>query len=168
MSAIQMILHASHICADVERDIDSIFDAMVSEIGELAEEKRIANGKSYKAPGPDGMDGETIDVLAATVDMIDRLTNNATEQYVIDKLRPKLRKWLVKTGTNIPDDDPYFGTSITTFEDLEFSFGENGYDIVKYQTSYRIHKCGSCAYQTVHTIAEAQIVLDCIKQFGLS
>ena len=132
MSLTQLILHASVLCADKDRGIESVWDAVVSEIGECAEEKRIVRGFSYKEPGPDGVIGETADVMAAITDFMHVVLPNCTEDKIIDIIRPKLLKWLVNTGTVIPDNDEYFGTFIRpTFGELSHSLSTLGFTVTE-------------------------------------
>lgn len=53
-----------------DRTINSIFNHMMSEVGELGIEINIVEGQSYKAPGSDGILGESIDVVLSAVDLM--------------------------------------------------------------------------------------------------
>jgi NTP pyrophosphatase (non-canonical NTP hydrolase) len=79
------------------RSLYSIGAHMQSEMGEVAEEIAIANGDSYKSPGPDGIDGEAIDLILAGLDLL--YVNRGRTLYedeLITIAQPKLAKWLEK------------------------------------------------------------------------
>lgn len=85
---------------DNGRTRQSVLAAVMSEVGELAEEVNISEGMSYKTPGPDGVFGEAIDVIAATADLIYVDNPNITPEEVHEQLLRKLDKWLMKTTEN--------------------------------------------------------------------
>lgn len=78
------------------RNLDSVFKALVSEVGETAVEIDIANGQSYKAPGPDGVVGEAVDAILAALDLIYKAQPNITEEEILRIAQPKLDKWIYK------------------------------------------------------------------------
>ena len=53
-----------------QRTRNSIYNHMMSEIGELGIEINIVEGQSYKTPGADGIVGESIDVILSAIDFI--------------------------------------------------------------------------------------------------
>jgi hypothetical protein len=53
-----------------QRTRNSIFNHMMSEIGELGIEVNIVEGQSYKQPGSDGVIGEAIDIMLSAIDFI--------------------------------------------------------------------------------------------------
>lgn len=55
---------------DNGRNADDILDYALTELGELAEEIVIANGRSYKPAGKDGVSGEAIDLTLCLVDLL--------------------------------------------------------------------------------------------------
>lgn len=80
-----------------DRTIQDILNHAMTELGELALEVQIAEGKSYKQPGKDGVVGEALDVIACMVDIIyTHYGVLATEEYMISLMKPKLDKWQEK------------------------------------------------------------------------
>lgn len=77
-----------------ERDPNSVLNHVMSEIGEVAIEVNIANGQSYKTPGPDGVIGEAIDAISALIDLIYRVKPDITEDEMADIARIKCTKWI--------------------------------------------------------------------------
>lgn len=96
MSLVNEILYTS---TQVEngRNIQDILTHAMTELGELAQEVQIAEGKSYKPVGSDGIVGEALDVIACMVDIIyihyGILVN---EDYMVSLIKPKLEKWKQK------------------------------------------------------------------------
>lgn len=76
-----------------QRNINSVMNAATSELGELAEEVNIASGVSYKEPGPDGVEGEAIDLILAAVDLLYVNNRKITEEDMVRIATPKLQKW---------------------------------------------------------------------------
>ena len=87
---------------DGERTPQDIFNHAVSEIGELGQELIIANGRSYKEAGPDGIIGEACDVILCMIDMIHSQTKSMTafevERMMADTFTKKCDKWVAKIG----------------------------------------------------------------------
>ena len=78
------------------RSAYSVLSSITSELGELAEEVNIAMAHSYKEPGVDGVIGEAVDVLCATIDLIHVTNPELTEQDIIQIARAKCAKWISK------------------------------------------------------------------------
>jgi hypothetical protein len=78
------------------RDRNSIFNHAMSEMGEIALEINIANGQSYKEAGPDGIVGEALDAIASLLDLIYIENPDITEEELVQKLQPKMHKWVDK------------------------------------------------------------------------
>lgn len=96
MTLVNEILKASREVKN-DRDVQDIFNHAVTEIGELALEIQISQGKSYKKAGPDGIIGEALDLIACTVDVIyNHYGELATEEFMISLMKPKLEKWKQK------------------------------------------------------------------------
>lgn len=71
---------------------------MMTELGELSEEIIIANGKSYKDPGVDGIIGEAVDVILCALDMINISNPQMTEDEILEIVIRKCKKWRIKTN----------------------------------------------------------------------
>lgn len=92
MSLIKQILTASKSIND-GRTVQDVLNHGVTELGELALEIQIAQGKSYKEPGSDGIIGEALDLIACLVDLIYVENPSITEEDMRSLLEPKLIKW---------------------------------------------------------------------------
>lgn len=79
---------------DDNRTHFSVLSAIMAEVGELAEEVAIDQGKSYKQPGKDGVIGEAVDVIVATLDMIHVHDPSITEEEIVAIVVAKCRKWM--------------------------------------------------------------------------
>lgn len=75
------------------RTVQDVLNHTVTELGELAMEVIIDQGKSYKHPGKDGIIGEAIDIIACAVDIIRVHAPELTEEDIISIALPKLAKW---------------------------------------------------------------------------
>ena len=75
------------------RTLQDILTHLMTEVGELAQEIEIAEGKSYKLPGKDGIVGEAIDIIACVLDIVRIHYIDIDEDMLLDVLRPKLQKW---------------------------------------------------------------------------
>lgn len=91
-----MINLIRHYCLnEVKNDRDRyyIFDHLLDEVDELDDELRLLN---EGLPGPDGVFGESVDVILCAFDLIFRdnpdITNEEIEAYVLKKLQ----KWKAK------------------------------------------------------------------------
>jgi NTP pyrophosphatase (non-canonical NTP hydrolase) len=82
------------------RSLSDVFLHLSTEFGELAQEVQIAEGKSYKEPGSDGVVGEGIDVIACTLDLIRLLHPGITEETLDVLMKVKLDKWKKEAGKN--------------------------------------------------------------------
>jgi NTP pyrophosphatase (non-canonical NTP hydrolase) len=79
------------------RSLYSIGSAMQAELGEVAEEIAIASGDSYKTPGPDGVNGEAIDLICSGLDLLFKNNGDTlNEQELVAIAQPKLDKWIEK------------------------------------------------------------------------
>ena len=79
-----------------KRDIGSIQRSLVAEVGELSEEVDIALGTSYKTPSEDGVIGEAIDVIVASLDLISVHNPDFTEEQFMEYALKKMNKWKSK------------------------------------------------------------------------
>jgi hypothetical protein len=68
----------------------------MEELGELATECKIANGRSYKTAGPDGIVGEAIDGILCNLDMIYVENPDLTEDEFNSMVKAKCEKWYQK------------------------------------------------------------------------
>lgn len=68
MSLVNQILSSS-VAVQNDRTVQDILNHTMTELGELALEVQIDQGKSYKLPGSDGIVGEALDMIACLVDM---------------------------------------------------------------------------------------------------
>lgn len=75
------------------RTTDDVLSKLFEEVGELAVEVRIKNGKCYKVAGKDGIIGESVDVINCALDMIYLENPNLTEEDLIPIFQKKLDKW---------------------------------------------------------------------------
>lgn len=91
-TVVKQVLEAS---ASIEnnRTFQDILIHLMTEVGELAQEIEIEEGKSYKQPGKDGIVGEAIDVINCALDIIYQYDNMITEDELIRLNLIKLNKW---------------------------------------------------------------------------
>ena len=97
MTVVQTILHSSRLI-DNDRTAHDVLIHALTEMGELALEVQIDQGKSYKRPGADGVVGEALDVIACMVDSIHVHAPHLSEEDLIQILEPKLNKWREKAA----------------------------------------------------------------------
>jgi hypothetical protein len=83
---------------DNGRTASDIVKYSMTELGELAEEVIIDEGRSYKAPGKDGVVGEALDLIACAADMIRTQAPDLTEDQLLEIIEPKLQKWKSKAA----------------------------------------------------------------------
>ena len=76
-----------------ERTLQDILTHLVTEVGELATEIQIQEGKSYKIEGKDGVIGEAIDVIACALDIIHIAEPGFTDLDLQVGMQRKLQKW---------------------------------------------------------------------------
>jgi NTP pyrophosphatase (non-canonical NTP hydrolase) len=77
-----------------DRTLQDVLTHLMTEVGELALEIQIQEGKSYKTCGEDGVIGEAIDVIVCALDIIKLNNPNIREDYDIYKIvDAKLKKW---------------------------------------------------------------------------
>lgn len=76
------------------RNRDAILKSLMEECGELATECSIEDGTKNRAPSPDGVGGEGIDVLVVIVDLL-HLTfgEQLHSEAFLDRVQAKLNKW---------------------------------------------------------------------------
>lgn len=75
------------------RTVTDVLTHATTELGELAQEVIIAEGRSYKDEGKDGIVGEAIDLMLCAIDIIRVARPDLTEAQIQDIARPKLAKW---------------------------------------------------------------------------
>lgn len=83
-------------CIHNGRDRQDILNYLATEYGELMEEHIIAQGKSYKDPGKDGIVGEAVDMIVCLLDLIHHEQPDLTEAELQEVFRKKLNKWDLK------------------------------------------------------------------------
>lgn len=76
-----------------DRTQQEILTHAVTEMGELATEVQIASGTSYKEAGPDGIVGESIDLIICAMDMIHQADPSITSDQLTEMALLKLMKW---------------------------------------------------------------------------
>ena len=79
------------------RTRSDVLSAMMTEVGELAEEIRVQQGLSTKS-GDDGVFGEAVDVILCAVDMIYVDNPDVTVKEIEKYIAIKLKKWMEKNG----------------------------------------------------------------------
>lgn len=84
------------------RWIDDVLIHTITEVGELAIEVQIKQGNSYKTAGPDGIFGESVDILICVVDMMIRDNPEVTEDQVVNAVKAKLHKWTSTKDVVLP------------------------------------------------------------------
>lgn len=78
-----------------DRTKSDVLVHLMTEVGELAQEIQISEGKSYKTEGVDGVIGEAIDVIICALDIIKQHNPNIKEDYDLSRiLVSKLNKWV--------------------------------------------------------------------------
>lgn len=82
-------------CSQIKNDrtLQDILTHLMTEVGELAQEIQIAEGKSYKEHGEDGVVGEAVDVINCVLDIIYQYDNLISEDDLRIVNRGKLEKW---------------------------------------------------------------------------
>lgn len=75
------------------RTLQDILTHLVTEVGELATEIQIQDGKSYKVEGKDGIVGEAVDVIACALDIIHTAEPKFNDLDLRVIMRRKLKKW---------------------------------------------------------------------------
>lgn len=71
----------------------AILLSLMEEVGELATEVSIEAGTKNRAPSPDGVEGEAVDVLIVVCDLLTSLFGSLNSQELKDKVAEKLAKW---------------------------------------------------------------------------
>lgn len=98
MTLVSEILETSR-QIDNGRTIQDVLTHAMTELGELAQEVQIAEGKSYKQQGADGVVGEALDVINCMIDIIYvHYGVLADEHYMAALNSRKLAKWKEKAG----------------------------------------------------------------------
>lgn len=83
-------------CSHVQNDrtLQDVLTHLMTEVGELAQEIQIVEGKSYKEEGADGVVGEAVDVIICALDIIKLYRPSIKEDYDLSRIvQPKLKKW---------------------------------------------------------------------------
>lgn len=93
------------------RTIQTTFNHLVEEVGELSTEINIKYGISDKKSGEDGIVGEAIDICLSALDIVYQETEGKmTEAEVLALIQKKLQKWKAsadkKTKSNVPKTNP--------------------------------------------------------------
>lgn len=98
MSLVNMVFEVSREADKFHRSrsLYTVQSAMSAEMGEVSEEVQIAMGDSYKTPGPDGVNGEAVDLIVAGLDLLYVNNRNVTEEQLMAIAGPKLAKWIDK------------------------------------------------------------------------
>jgi hypothetical protein len=98
MSLVNMVLEISREADSYHksRSLYTVQAAMSAEMGEVSEEVAIAMGDSYKTPGPDGVNGEAVDLIVAGLDLLYVNNRDVTEEQIMALAIPKLEKWIDK------------------------------------------------------------------------
>lgn len=78
---------------DNSRTIENVLTHMTTEVGELALEISIAQGRSYKDASEDGVVGEAVDVILCALDIIRIYDTAITEADILAIANRKLAKW---------------------------------------------------------------------------
>lgn len=78
------------------RTRDDVLIHTAEEFGELATECKIAKGRSYKTAGPDGIFGESVDIILCALDMIYVENPDLTEDEFNSMVKAKCEKWYLK------------------------------------------------------------------------
>jgi NTP pyrophosphatase (non-canonical NTP hydrolase) len=94
----KMVERAAVLIGNKKADQPKIMLSLTEEVGELAQEVKIAQGLRTGPHGKDGVVGEAIDVILCALDVIHTEVGHLDEQILIDVAEPKLLKWLKKTG----------------------------------------------------------------------
>ncbi len=85
---------------DLDRTPSSILNHAISELGEIAIEINIENGRSYKQPGPNGVIGEAVDAIVTLLDLIHKQDPDITEEQIVAIAHAKCGKWLKNIRAN--------------------------------------------------------------------
>lgn len=92
MNLIERVVATSRKVGSINRD--ATFRSLVEEVGELATEIAIEAGTKDRAPSPDGVSGEAIDVLVVILDLLhQQFGDTIFEQEFLDRVQAKLNKW---------------------------------------------------------------------------
>lgn len=83
---------------DDGRTLSDVLGHAMEELGELATEIKIVNGKSYKKSGKDGVVGEAIDLINCALDIIYLADPNMTKYEMELIQKGKCKKWEEKVG----------------------------------------------------------------------
>jgi NTP pyrophosphatase (non-canonical NTP hydrolase) len=78
---------------DNGRTPTDVFTKLIEEVGELAQELLVINGKSFKPAGKDGVVGEAVDAINCLVDLILLVQPDITEAEIAQIARTKQLKW---------------------------------------------------------------------------
>lgn len=76
---------------------NAIMAAATEELGEIATEIAIEEGWKKREASPDGVTGETIDLLICTLDLLyHQMGDKLTTEVFLDMVKKKLDKWEAK------------------------------------------------------------------------
>ena len=141
-----------------KRTMQDILTHLMTEVGELAQEIQIAEGKSYKEHGKDGVIGEAIDVIACAIDIISKYDSQINELDLMPILTKKLQKWK-DTALDLEEDNDEFSEGSQALELLTELSAEMSFDEWKKSEDYKnniIEPFGDFGY--VEAIAYAAYV----------
>ncbi len=81
------------------RTPQDVMISLVSEVGELAEEVniRFSTRATYKLAGPDGVIGESVDVILCVMDLLHLAHPDLTHDELMGIANVKLAKWYNKS-----------------------------------------------------------------------
>jgi NTP pyrophosphatase (non-canonical NTP hydrolase) len=119
-----------------KRTIQDILTHLMTEVGELAQEIQIAEGKSYKEHGKDGVIGEAIDVIACAIDVISKYDPEINENDLITILTKKLQKWK-DTALDLEEDNNEFSEGSQALELLTELSAEMSFDEWRNSEDYK-------------------------------
>jgi hypothetical protein len=99
---------------DNGRSIENVLTHMMTEVGELALEISIDQGRSYKDASEDGVVGEAVDVILCALDVIRLYDPSITAEDILAIAHRKLAKWVEKEEEickrpywiDLPSSDP--------------------------------------------------------------
>ncbi len=79
-----------------KRSLEKVMPKLTEELGELSTEVQIHLGDCYKDAGPDGVVGEAVDLIIATVDVIRLHSPQLSTRDISCIAETKLAKWSAK------------------------------------------------------------------------
>ena len=93
-------------CDEIDKTRNSygILSSLVEEVGELSTEVGIQMGHTNKECGPDGILGESIDIILCSLDMIRRNYPDITKKDIKRIAIIKCEKWKRKVDSDYDED----------------------------------------------------------------